>query len=279
MWKIMQRLGTLPKPEKDVNEEARIIKDEIQPAIAVAAEVEDQGAIDYLTSKKLDGKYIGKVIEGNDQRKIDIANLFSTEYPFFIEIRSNKNVPLAGRAPGGPDEKLFSRDATVTLIRAKEEARPFLILIGIHSKSKSDREGDPESTLIRTAQHKYIAEVIIKNLRSEFGEKAPIIVIGDSNTDVVHGHELDDIRAAGFKDFLDLGPESERIPPEQRATQFSKKFGDKQLDTAMISQSLWSFVRKTGIYHYTGRRPSDHAPYFFDLDVAELIRISLEATP
>jgi predicted extracellular nuclease len=277
------------KEESKIAAIAEIIGDKIKPDIAGLQEIEDETRFDKFNAEKLRSHYDSIVLPGNDVRFIQVGSLVNRKYPFSIEVRTNVEVTWTDPVDGKV-EKLFSRDAPISIYRVQNHGKPFLITINMHSKAKRNRPGDPESNMIRTAQHKKVAEFIVE-LRKEFGEDAPIIVMGDTNTDVVRSHELQPIRDLGFKDALEVAG----VPVEDRITHTFHPHGGpaekRQMDAIYLSPSLHQYVVKAEIYRYRdaqgnilpypetfdqrSQQPSDHYPLYVDIDFSELIRAAL----
>lgn len=261
---------------------AKIIGQEIKPDIAGLQEIEKESALDQFSHEKLNNEYEGVVIKGNDTRGIQVGTLTNKKLPFTLEIRSYAETKL----PSG--EKVFSRDAPVTIYKVKGKSKPFLILINVHSKSKQDRANDPMSNKLRTAQHEAVAQIITQDIWREFGKDAPIIILGDTNTEVVSAPELNAIRALGFKDALDV----KGVPLKQRVTHTyhpgNEPVHQSQIDAIFLSPSLQKLLVHAEVYRYhdaNGKilpipttpaqrdmQPSDHFPYFVDIDFSSLIK-------
>lgn len=289
--KLVRQTKPEPKPEHDTNAIAEIINKKIMPDVAIITEIDTERGLDRFAREKLGGLYEGILIEGNDGRGIDIGLLINRALAVNVEVRTNKYQTWNDPASGGREVLLHSRDVPVFILRAKREGEPFLIVLGIHSKSKRDRAGDKQSEKWRTAQHEDIANRIIAELKQEFGENAPIIVAGDSNTDVINGKELIALRKLGFKDVLDFAPKHEFIQPEDRWNHsYHPRGGEanyKQTDTILLSPSLQGDrVRSATINYYLdengqpkkpatfeerGKQPSDHVPMSAVLYIKDLV--------
>ncbi len=277
-----------PKPEWALREEGRIIL-ENDLDILTLAEVEDIQALEDFNTRFLNGKYRTFLIEGNDERGIDVAFLVKKDMPLEIEQRSHKEESWVDPVLGGGPKPLFSRDLTSLVVRAPGKARPLFVLFGTHYKSKRDRDGrDPESVIMRTAQVQRTAE-IMGRYRTEFGPDVPMLIAGDFNGAV--GEEaaykpLFDV--AGLTDSFDAAPVA--ASKEERITHTYHPRGEPahyaQMDAVLVSQSLRGAVQSAKVYRYknpdgTERpipktfqerelNPSDHFPLLVTLDFSHI---------
>jgi predicted Rossmann-fold nucleotide-binding protein len=277
-----------PKPEWALREEGRIIL-ENDLDILTLAEVEDIQALEDFNTRFLEGKYRTFLIEGNDERGIDIAFLVKKDMPLEIEQRSHKEETWVDPVLGGGPKPLFSRDLTSLVVRAPGKPQPLFVLFGTHYKSKRDRDGrDPESVIMRTAQVQRTAEVMDR-YRKEFGADVPMMIAGDFNGDVAAEAAYKPLfDAAGLADSFDAAP----VPSssEERVTHTYHPRGEPahyaQMDAVLVSQSLRGAVQSAKVYRYknpdgTERpipktyeerelNPSDHFPLFVTLDFAHI---------
>jgi len=187
--------------------------------IAVLEEIESLRAIEELAAHpRLGNRYRAVLIEGNDERGIDIAFLVKKDLPLDLEIRSHREVEHI--ASNGLKEKLFSRDAPVALIRPKgadEESEPLMAIIGVHNKSQRNRSGDPLSYKKRRSQAREL-ESMVRDLEKVHGADFPVMVTGDFNASFHVAPEYQEFRKNGMTDAFDLMP---RPPPhDERVTQF-----------------------------------------------------------
>lgn len=277
-----------PKPEWALAAEGKLIL-ENDLDIMTLAEVEDIQALNDFNERFLGGKYRTFLIEGNDERGIDIAFLVKKDLPFDIEQRSHKEESWLDPVLGGGPTKLFSRDLTSLVVRAPGKTQPLFVLFGTHYKSKRDRDGrDPESVIMRTAQVQRTAE-IMERYKKEFGENVPMMIGGDFNGAVDQEAAYAPLfGAAGLTDSFDAAPV--KSTPEQRITHtYHPRVGPAhyaQMDAVLVSKSLKSAVQSAVVYRYknpdgTDRpipktyeerelNPSDHFPLIVTLDFAPI---------
>jgi hypothetical protein len=265
--------GPEPKSEREIQQLRDVIND-INPDIAVITEVESLGALQAMAAR-LESRFKGYVIEGNDSRGIDIGFLVKADLPFHVTHETHKDMkwfdPIDRR-----EIPLFSRDVPALLLRRTQGDKPFLIVLGNHAKSKRDRPGDPESNILRTAQYEGIA-TIIRSYQRQYGIDVPILLAGDFNTDVRRGPELSPLRgllASAFDHAPVVTPVSERIThtyhPKDGPTDA------KQMDDFQASAALLPRLEEALVYRYRNadgsimpfartfaerqRQPSDHLP-------------------
>ncbi len=253
---------------------------DMKPDFVIVTEVESVTAMQNYAKNNLRDAYDSFVIEGNDGRGIDIGLIARKGLKVEVESRTNKDVvwhdPVTNQ-----DIKLFSRDLPVWIIKDAATKKPVLALVGMHAKSKRDRDGDPESNIWRTAQMAGGAK-IIETLSKELGEDVPLLWGGDFNTDVQVSKEVAPIKSL-FQDAFDVAKRS--LPKANRATHtYHPKEGAtsaKQMDTIFVRNSNADLVEQAKIYRYKDeygqvkaipnsfqqreKNPSDHFPVLVDL--------------
>lgn len=277
-----------PKPEWAMRAEGKIILENDLDVVTLA-EVEDYKALEDFNERFLEGKYKVFLIEGNDERGIDVAFLVKKDLPFQIEQRSHKDETWIDPVFGGGPTKLFSRDLTSLVVRAPGRSQPLFVLFGTHYKSKRDRDGrDPESTIMRTAQVQRTAEIMAR-YRAEFGADVPMMLAGDFNGSVPTEDAYKPLfLAAGLTDSFDASPN----PPsdKDRITHtFHPRGGPAhyaQMDAVLVSKGLRGAVKSAQVYRYKNDdgtvrpipstyeerelNPSDHFPLIVTLDFAPI---------
>ena len=277
-----------PKPEWAMRAEGKIIL-ENDLDILTLAEVEDVAALEDFNARFLAGKYRVFLIEGNDERGIDVAFLVKKDLPFQIEQRSHKEETWLDPVLGGGPKRLFSRDLTSLVVRAPGKTEPLFVLFGTHYKSKRDRDGrDPESVIMRTAQVQRTAE-IMERYRKEFGADVPMMIAGDFNGSVAEEAAYKPLyAAAGLIDSFDAAPTPTSAHDRITHT-FHPRGGPThyaQIDAVLVSKSLRGTVQSAKVYRYknddgTERpipstfeerelNPSDHFPLLVTLDFAPI---------
>jgi hypothetical protein len=279
--------GPVDKEEASRAAQARAILEE-DLDVVVLQEVENIAALEQFAAEHLNGAYRAFLIEGNDERGIDVAFLVKKDLPFEIEQRSRKGETWSDPAQGGREVPLFSRDLTSLVIRAAGRPQPLAVLFGTHMKSKRDRPGDPDSELQRRAQARRTAEVLAET-RAEFGPAVPVLIAGDFNGDLTHDAALRPIFEAGFVDGFDAAP-APTAPEDRVSHTYHPRDGAAQahqMDGVVISQDWAGLVKRTHAHRYKdgqGRdkpipstyaqrseNPSDHFPVVLELDFAGLL--------
>jgi hypothetical protein len=276
-----------PKPEWALRAEGKLIL-ENDLDIVTLAEVEDVKALQDFNDRFLDGKYRVFLIEGNDERGIDVAFLVKKDLPFEIEQRSHKEETWSDPTLPGAPRTLFSRDLTSLIVRAPGKTQPLFVLFGTHYKSKRDRPGDPESNIERAAQVERTAE-ILERYKKEFGPDVKMMVAGDFNGAVADEAAYKPLyAAAGLTDSFDAAPvkssAAERITHTYHPRGGPAHYA--QMDAILVSRSLRGTVQSAKVYRYknpdgTERplpktyeerelNPSDHFPLIVTLDFAPI---------
>lgn len=277
-----------PKEDWSLREQGKVILENNLDVVTLE-EVENIAALRDFNERFLEGKYNVHLIEGNDERGIDVAFLVKKDLPFTVEQRSHKEETWIDPVLGGGPRTLFSRDLTSLVVRAPGKARPLFVLFGTHYKSKRDRDGgDPESNILRGAQVQRTAEIIAR-YRKEFGADVPMMLAGDFNGEVGKDAAFAPLfEAAGLVDGFDASPnppsEKDRIThtfhPKGGATHYG------QMDAVLVSGALRGAVKRAEVYRYKNedgsvraipstyeersRNPSDHFPVIVALDFARI---------
>ncbi|MBI5247269.1 MAG: hypothetical protein HY923_08810 [Elusimicrobia bacterium] len=286
--KLVKISDAKPKEEWSLRAQGKVILDS-DLDIVTLEEVENIAALSDFNERYLDGKYKVFLIEGNDERGIDVAFLVKRDLPLAIEHRSHKEETWVDPVFGGGPTKLFSRDLTSLVVRAEPGGKPLFVLFGTHFKSKRDRDGrDPESRIMRGAQVQRAAE-IIGRYRQEFGADVPVMLAGDFNGEVPNEPEFKPLfEAAGLTDSFDASPnppsDKDRITHTFHPKGGASKYG--QMDAVLVSKGLRGAVSKAEVYRYKNpdgsvraipktyeereKNPSDHFPVIVTLDFAPI---------
>ncbi|MGE3974279.1 MAG: hypothetical protein AB7F59_07140 [Bdellovibrionales bacterium] len=291
----------LPKDPAMPEWQGRIIRT-INPAFIFGQEIEStQGMLEF------DKQYLGEKYESLTEKSLDgriQSGLYADKsYPFQIETRSHKDTLWQDPAEKGQAVPLLPRDLPVYLFRTQANAKPFLILVGMHMKSKRGRPGDRDSELLRRTQFLKIGEVAQK-LLTEFGKEAPIIILGDANGHSPLSPELLPLRQLGFVDTLEV----RNVPILKRGTHTYHRAkitrtpeGEvkvehpaqvTQPDMALVAPGIQKYITDADVIRYVddqgkewplatsyderAKQPSDHLAYKFTLRVRELIDASLK---
>jgi hypothetical protein len=281
-----------PKEEWQLRQEAKAILDSDLDLVTLE-EVENVKALAQFADRYLEGKYRPLLIEGNDERGIDVGFLVKKDIPVDIEHRSHKDRTWVDPLGDGTPTKLFSRDLPALIVRAPGQSRPLFIQLGTHYKSKRSRGSeDPESEGLRRAQVEETAK-IIGELRAEFGQDVPLMLAGDFNGDVQRDSTFAAIKQAGMTDALDLADPP--LTPLERVTHtYHPKGGPThkaQMDAIFVSETMKSLVKMARVYRYLdaqgrekplpetyedrAKNPSDHFPVLVTIEFQPLVKRSV----
>lgn len=272
-----------PKTPKQQQELAEAFHEE-RPDFAIVTEVESVNALRDYAKRNLRDAYDSFLIEGNDPRGIDIGLLVKKGLKVEVESRTSKDVKWDDPVTN-TSIPLFSRDLPIWIIKDAATHKPLMALVGMHAKSKRNRDGDPESNIWRTAQMAKGAE-IVNELAKELGPDVPLLWGGDFNTNLQGSGEIAPIKSL-FKDSFDVAKKT--IAPNFRITHtFHPKQGPsdaKQMDGIFVRPSDSNKIEQAHIYRYRDaegqikaipktfqqreQNPSDHFPVVVDLRLAE----------
>ncbi len=289
-----------PKASYKADWQARTIL-KSAPAILVGQEIENFENMNDFSNRKLGGLYESFLTHGNDRYK-DVGLFADKRYPFFVESRSFAHLQWNDPSRNNAARPLFNRDAPAHIFRLMPLSQPFLIVIGVHSKSKHSKNSDgSDAESLRRLQHTQIAE-IAKDFQKEFGERVPIVIAGDFNSSSPKSLDLTPINDLGFKDVLEIT----NTPLQRRVTgtyhPFHKEVIDdkevivqeetvyEQPDMIFVSPSAQHLVKSARVVHFEDskgrplpppdtyferqKRPSDHIPIEVVLDFQGLVELS-----
>lgn len=269
--------GLEAKPQWQKNELVRLLLQE-DPDVGTFTEVEDIEAAKELFNShpRLNGKYELFLIEGNDERGIDILTFVRKSLPLRAVYESYKTTTWMD-----PVEKkqnpLFSRDIPVLSLYARGASKPSYIIMGNHAKSKRNRPGDENSNIWRAAQYMG-ARMIYEKYRQKFGPEVQFFFQGDFNLDIQRDSALDPVREVLQSAFA-FAPES--IHPFDIVTHTYHPKGKSQpeynqMDDIRISENMQDRVQQIYVvnmrdqygnplplaltYEERSKQPSDHWP-------------------
>lgn len=277
---------TQAKPVKEIQAIADIVLEQ-SPDVMVVQEVQDLKTLEHFNTDYLQNQYKTFLIEGNDERGIDVGLLLKKSLAVETEFQSNKTYKWFDPTTH-KEENIFSRDLPALIIREPGVSQPSLIVFANHGKSKRDRPGDPESNILRQAQLKAIAQ-ITHEYATRYGQDTPMVVAGDFNTDVQNDPEIRPLKEE-FADSFDVSPN----PPTDldRATHtFHPYNGPREvdeMDAIFVNGALAHAVKSAQVYRYRDangaikplprnfkereKNPSDHFPVVVDIDIHPLLR-------
>lgn len=257
------------EPDKKLT--AQAIK-EVDADVIALQEVDSLPALDHFNSlylKKL-GYTHRMLIDGNDQRQIDVAVL--SRHPF-TALRTHRHERTQSARPS----PLFSRDCLEAEI---DVAGKPLVLYVNHLKSMMG--GRDKTHDRRQLQAARVAEIVDARWK-KLGYQGNFVVLGDMNDYPGQGTALDPLlNHKGLDNVLT------RLSPDEQWTHFYSKGEYRQLDYLLLSKSLAAAnqgkpaVMRKGLplraKNYTGPRfkgvgqdnpkSSDHAPLYMDIVLA-----------
>ena len=212
------------------------LTERLQPDVAVWEEVEDLAMMKSVQSRYGMKNYTPYMLPSND--KFGIGMWVRKDSNYTIQFETHREMTWSDPTKGGKRVPLFSRDVPALLLTRPGSVRPDLIVLGIHAKSMRDRNRDPKSVILRTAQ--FVGErQIIEAYRLRYGSDVSIVAVGDHNTDVRDSEELKPLNELMIDSF-DVAPSS--ISRGDRGTHFyfprdqNQPAENKQLDAILISR-------------------------------------------
>lgn len=296
MGQNFENLGTFIETKRDQNgQEKQVILEKPEslkramgirvlkqnPDIIVGAEVKDiQTATDYA-EKYLKGLYQPILIEGNDQRGIDLCFFIKKDLPIDIQVQSNKEIPT----PQNQEviDPLFSRDLPVLLIRqanALPKSEPLMIIAGVHYKAQMPDPVKDQKALVRRTKQVIGTMEILKGLKETYPD-SPVFVLGDFNNDIRNSPEFKPFYDNQFVDSMNIAKDSP--PTDQRGTQyffFTEKdpgkngvLSNEQLDVVFTDPNAQKYVVSAGIQRDVDEngkeRPKPQTPDEVDLRASD----------
>lgn len=271
----LNHLETTTLPEHvERSKKLKATINDINADVLVLTEIVDVPALQEIVSR-LDIKYQKFLIEGNDFSGGHIAVLLNKDLPIEATYESHRNIKWRDPTTNLV-EPVFTRDAPALILKKRGSDTPFLILVGVHSKSQRNRLGDPRSEIQRTAEFKAYLSVVANYTRLYNG-KVPVLLAGDFNTDVMSSREFTVLKRE-FQSAFDVAQETtpihERVThtfhPEHRPTE------RHQIDDILIPPSLSKRILKAIVHRYKdifgntlpfadsyetrSKQPSDHLP-------------------
>jgi len=270
------------KPEEKIQGVADAMN-RINYDFAVINEVDGLKSLSNFESTRLNHDYDVYLVEGNDSRGIDIGFMIKKDLNLKVEVVTHKEV--TGVEPVTKETvKVFSRDLPYYHVRERTKTDsdpPLFTVVGVHMKSKRDRENDPRSHEYRKFQMEYTAKLVAE-LRQKYGENHPIFIMGDFNGDLnarsdgkAKANEIDEpsefnpLWSMGLVNSFDV-PNAKTgavVPIEERTSQTFhpremptpenglSKPRDlptvyNQLDGILVPANLKSLVLETKVEHY-----------------------------
>jgi hypothetical protein len=255
-----------------------------KPDIVTLTEVMNHETLQAL-SRKLLNLYEPIMIDGNG--KTSVAVLIRKTLPLHVEVESHRALQhnyLGNSVP------LFSRDLLLVHLTLPGATRPLLTLGTSHFKAhkmkRSTFASDPYFKIKRSEQEKFAVEIIeaAGSLRASRAR----IFIGDMNSDVRRSDEMPHLRAAGYRESLEVLD----VPMERRTSHsYFPMEGEPsfwQTDAAYVSPEIYSRNALVGGYIAADRslagnvlgkprnfeelatRGSDHRMIMIEIDITRL---------
>ncbi|MBI5202209.1 MAG: hypothetical protein HY925_11525 [Elusimicrobia bacterium] len=294
--KLKKVSDAVAKEEWQLKEQARAILESDLDVMSVQ-EVENVAALKDFVDRYLGSRYRLFLIEGNDERGIDVAFIVKNDLPLEIEHITHKDETWRDPMLGNRETKLFSRDLPELVVRVKGVSKPLFALVGTHYKSKRDRGGgDHESNGLRRAQVERTAQ-IIGRMQAKYGKDTPILLAGDFNGRMNHEPEFEALKRTGLIDAFDALPN----PPSERdriTHTYHPRGGPTQahqMDAVMIVSTLKNLIKRAFVYRYKdaqgrekpiprtfeerSKNPSDHFPVVVEMEFQPLYRRVVPGAP
>ncbi|CAN5675204.1 hypothetical protein BH10BDE1_BH10BDE1_16840 [soil metagenome] len=176
-----------------------------RPDILTLTEVMNRETLQELASR-LRGQYQPVWIDGNGD--VSVVVLIRKSLPLVVEVESNRSIRHDYL---GQSEPIFTRDLLMIHLSLPGGSTPLLSIAAGHFKAQKDNFSlDPLFRIKRSAEEHGALEILDRASRLR-GSRARIL-IGDMNSDVRLTTEMQDFKAAGYREALDvLG-----IPLERR---------------------------------------------------------------
>lgn len=215
--------------KKDDEKVLKITKvfEELNPDIAFLCEV-GRHSLHTFNEKYLNNTYRVLLKKGNSPRGIEIGYMIKKSFlekhnliadlishakkPIHFlyphEAKANKESLLKGQKPRFESHRMSRDLAELQIFRkGKEKSTPLLGMLGIHLKSRLDKEGqDWHGLRRRTAEANYVAEIYQKRMK-RFHHAYPLFVVGDFNGEIHLQKKDPEFRAFyhldGLLDFTD----------------------------------------------------------------------------
>lgn len=288
------------KDKNKIKKVAEVIKD-INPHFLFLTEVGGLEDLRLFNQQYLNQSFDIFFKKGNSNRGIELALMVNSNfleernweviltshakkpisflYPH--EVKENRMAITKGHAPQHKGHKM-SRDLLQIEIYHRDDRKiPLFILLGVHFKSKLDKEGiDWNGERRRYAECRYCAE-IYKKLQEKYHHKVPIFITGDFNGEAHNDKKDPEFRDLYQLDLEDFGHAFD-LPQNHRYTFIgldkSRKTVGLQLDYFFMPKALHRFLieEESGFYRYKNEQgdlypmpqnpgakhtlPSDHYP-------------------
>lgn len=289
-YNLMQSVdGSYTKTETKRRGVAKVIL-ENNLDVVVLQEIENEASLKKFNLSYLQNSYDVLLSKGNDGRGIQIAYLIKKDLPFQFQLISHAKTKALYPVTGQTQE-IFSRDLPNLKIWGPHQniqsEDPLFSFFGTHFKSKRDKDGDPQSRILREAQVKAATKIIQTEIQTH--PSSFVMIAGDFNGDVRHEKEFDSLKTV-LKDVFDLGPET--VSSQNRITHsFHPHNGNteySQIDAFLVKDPDPLLINKAFVYRYKSNtgiekpipriwderntNPSDHFPVIFKFNFKRLLQ-------
>lgn len=257
-WQALTHSQVKLKPLQKLKSIQSIINDQ-DPDIIIVCEVGGKESLENFNRLFLNNRYRAELIEGNSDRGIDVGYLIKNSLNLQFLLISHKERPLNflyDHEKDGPKKShYFSRDvAELRIFESDLSHSPLAIILGVHLKSKLDRDGvDPDGRHRRAAEVKTLMD-IYKEVRKETLEKIPIIISGDFNG-IANSHRMEAefqpiYNDTQLKDVMEI----KNVPEDERYTQvvFNSlgRAVPVQIDYFFVDERFSQIIQSAYIYRF-----------------------------
>ena len=288
-WQSLTQSTVKLKPLEKLKE-IKCLIDKQDPDVLILSEVGGKESLENFNRLFLNERYKVELIEGNSDRGIDIGYLIKASLGLDFLLISHKERPLNflydHEKEGNKKSHYFSRDvAELRLFDNSVNHSPQLIILGVHLKSKLDREGvDPDGRSRRAAEVKTLMD-IYEEVKRETADKIPILITGDFNG-TANSHRMEAefqpiYNNTGLKDVMEI----KNVPEDKRFSQVIFNSLNRavpvQIDYFFIGTKFSERIEQAFTYRFTDEGgleipppqnieqrnslPSDHYPLICDL--------------
>ena len=313
--------STLPHIQRKPSEKVKKIKEvflELSPDIAFLTEVGGKDSLDEFNNKSLKDEYRVSLLKGNSPRGIEIGYLIKKkwlqrndlifdhishskkpiEFLYPHEKVQNQKAMLKGKSPALKSHCLSRDLAELRVYRKKDtlKLKPILVILGVHLKSKLDKDGiDWQGKRRRQAESKYLAKIYNK-LYEKWNSSVPIFITGDFNGEFHQQQKDPEFNA--INEIEDLRDFTEQLSiPREECFSFigidkHKRNVQMQLDYFLLSKKFYHLLEKKhcGFFRYKNEKgaplpipqnpgakyglPSDHYPLVvqFNKDILDKVK-------
>ncbi len=267
------------------------------PDIIIGMEVKDIESGQKFAQEFLDDKYQAILIEGNDQRGIDVCFFVKRTLNLDFEVESHKKYSLTN----DPNDPVFSRDLPVLYVRqagASKSSQPLMAVFASHLKSQlgANKKNGIDKTAIKRTEQVEASLQIMTEIKKKY-PGIPMVMGGDFNNDVRMAREFEGLYAWGLADALDF--DRNPIPKAARNTHYFFKLDGEtpdpsdsvlvssQIDGMFVNSEFSKYILQAGIQRdlrpdgtpagipkdadAVNKRASDHDGLFLVIDFAKMV--------